>query len=77
MIKAQDAKKSTKAKPQVSIEEYLDSRVKTAIDKGYSSTLAWVGKDNLAQAKSLLSAAGYTVEVAVEEPNSTQLSISW
>ena len=80
MIKASQARGSVPAKanaPRMSTEDYLSSRVQSAIDGGYSSTKAWIDADQLGEATALLTDNGYKVDVLQEDKNRRQLSISW
>ena len=80
MIKAAQARGTTSSKassPRMSTEDYLSSRVQSAIDGGYRSTKAWIDADQLGEATAILTDNGYKVDVLQEDKNRRQLSISW
>lgn len=77
MIKANAIAKKSAASSPAEVENYLESRIKSAVDNGFTSTKAWVKKVNLDAALTTLTEAGYSYNVVQEEPLSVQLNITW
>lgn len=64
-------------KPKLSLEEYLDSRIKEASEGGYPSAKAWLDNDKLSEAQIMLKSSGYKVSLGTSDINRTQLVIEW
>ncbi len=74
MIKASDVKKLG-----VKADVYVESRIKDAGERGFSSTKAWVNSADLHGLINQLREAGYTVETVTEDPatNRSQIAVMW
>lgn len=75
LVKPNSSGKSAAA--SLSVADYIQQRVQSAVDGNYASTKMWIKKDNLTEAHQLLQQAGFQSIQLQEEPKSVQLEVTW
>lgn len=75
---AKNLPKTKQAVKRLGTEEYIGSRISSAVDNGFSSTKMWIQPGEFDAATHLLQERGYKYEVLqTEDRGSTQLLVSW
>ncbi len=77
MLSAHEARNRVPPKNQIPVEEYLGTRIAESSAQGFYSTKAWLGKDRLDEAETVLKKAGYQFEILQEDVRRVQLLIKW
>ena len=61
----------------LSVADYIQSRVQSAVTNNFTSTKMWIKRVNLDEAHALLAQAGFQARLLQEEPKSVQLEVTW